>query len=77
MDTLVDNVDTSANNVETLTTFEKRSWVKKVIIENIILDICKSEFKTLEELAMSIDRNPKYLCKKDISFVGIEIYQRN
>ena len=60
-DTSENNRDTSEDNRDTLTTFEKRPWVKKEIMENIILNVCKSEFKILEELAMSIDRNPKYV----------------
>jgi len=61
VDTFDNNRNTSENNRDTLTSFEKRSWVKKEVMENIILNICKSEYKTLEELAISIDRNPKYV----------------
>ena len=61
VDTSSNNVDTSSNNMDTLTGSDKRSWVRKKEMENIILNVCKSEFKTLEELAIHIDRKPKYL----------------
>ncbi|HEY3372251.1 MAG TPA: ATP-binding protein [Prolixibacteraceae bacterium] len=60
-DTSGNNRDTSVDLRDTLTENEKRSWVKKEEMENMILNVCKSEFKTLEELAMNIGRNAKYV----------------
>lgn len=61
VDTSENNRDTSENNVDTSPPFEKRSYIKKVELENMILSTCNTDFKTLEELAISIAKNPKYV----------------
>lgn len=60
-DTSDNNVDTSENNRDTSPPFEKRSYIRKDELENMILSICNSDFKTLEELAVGIAKNPKYV----------------
>lgn len=55
------NVDTPGNNVDTFQSSEKRSYFRKEELENMILSTCNTEFKTLEELAVSIAKNPKYV----------------
>lgn len=55
------NVDTSENNRDTSQQTEKRSYFRKEECENMILSTCNTEFKTLEELAASIAKNPKYV----------------
>jgi len=60
-DTSAENVDTSENNRDTSLSSEKRSYIRKEELENMILSICNTDFKTLEELAVSIAKNPKYV----------------
>jgi ATP-dependent DNA helicase RecG len=55
------NVDTSENNRDTSQSSEKRSYIRKEELENMILSICNTDFKTLEELAVGIAKNPKYV----------------
>lgn len=61
VDTPGNNVDTSGNNRDTFQSSEKRSYFRKEKLENMILSTCNTEFKTLEELAVSIAKNPKYV----------------
>lgn len=61
VDTPGNNVDTSGNNRDTFQSSEKRSYFRKEELENMILSTCNTEFKTLEELAVSIAKNPKYV----------------
>jgi len=60
-DTSADNVGTSENNRDTSHQSEKRSYFRKEELENMILSTCNTDFKTLEELAVSIAKNPKYV----------------
>lgn len=60
-DTSANNVDTSGNNRDTSQQSEKRAYISKEKLENMILSTCNTEFKTLEELAVSIAKNPKYV----------------
>ena len=60
-DTPGNNVDTPGNNRDTSLLSEKRSYFRKEELENMILSACNAEFKTLEELAVSIAKNPKYV----------------
>lgn len=61
VDTSENNRDTSENNRDTSQQTEKRSYIKKEELENMILSTCNTDFKTLEELAISIAKNPKYV----------------
>lgn len=61
VDTSGNNRDTSGNNRDTSQSSEKRSYFRKEELENMILSACNTEFKTLEELAVSIAKNPKYV----------------
>nr|WP_255515624.1 ATP-binding protein [Flavobacterium sp. ZT3R18] len=60
MDTSSDNVDTSIS-VDTLAQVTAKPRMKKEDLEQIILNVCKLEHKTLDEIGHLIDKAPKYL----------------
>ena len=67
-DTSLSNVDTSNNKMDTSkdkmdssTEDAPKSRMKKEDLEVIILGVCNSEFKTLEDIGKLIGKTPKYL----------------
>jgi ATP-dependent DNA helicase RecG len=58
-------MDTSSGNVDILAQVNGKPRMKKEDLEQIILNVCKLEHKTLDEIGHLIDKAPKYL-KKNI-----------
>ena len=67
LDTSSSNMDTSSSNVDTSISMDTlplitgKPRMKKEDLEQIILNVCKSEHKTLDEIGHLIDKAPKYL----------------
>jgi hypothetical protein len=57
MDTSGANMDTSIKKKDT----SVKERMKKADLENSILDVCKAEYKTSEEIGALVKKTPKYL----------------
>lgn len=56
------NADTSSNaNVDILTVQPKKTRLPKKDLEQAIVDLCKFDFMSLEEIGRTINKAPKYL----------------
>jgi hypothetical protein len=69
MNTSSGNVDTSIS-VDILAQVNGKPRIKKEDLEQIILNVCKLEHKTLDEIGHLIDKAPKYLKKQYYSCFG-------
>ena len=63
MDTSGAKMDTSENKMDTLSP-SRNERLKPIALEKLIEDYCKTDFKSLEEIARFLKKTPKYLKNK-------------
>lgn len=60
VDTSSNLVDTSSNLVDTPKS-KRKDWVKKEVLHQQIINLCKDEFKSIEDISKVIHKDIKYL----------------
>jgi hypothetical protein len=53
-------VDTSKNLVDTSKS-KRKDWVKKEVLHEQIINLCKDQFKSIEDISKEINKDIKYL----------------